>query len=496
LFAGDFEGTAKEIERLIAAEPRRAVELYETFWRDAKRKPKNWTTRAAASISLRSNMFVVGYGPGRRETALGRTLSANPIMRRGKERAAESPDEVIVEVTGRSGGDDDSMRQFQRALQKHMRAPWQGSVIGEPVTVMRFNYDGNPRRALTVTCRRSDGREYEVAATEAVAPPETPGYEYLAAYRQWMGLDPYPAGATRTQGSGRAGGAALQVDLNGPVELVVVTVKQRAARCRVVGSGETITLRAGRLWDVVPGEVARILPHKQWSYARHAYLSGEIESTRVDVASLDLVPLRVESRGIWDPAEHYWGEEGEPIDEWARPIIARGKRPEFEMEQVLPGEDPDDPISDPILESNDRKDAGDYEGAFRILMELCQADLRCLDAHAHLGNLVFDHWPELARRHYEVGFRIGEWCLGQAFERFDGLLPWSWINNRPFLRCMNGFALCLWRLGRFEEAARIFERMLWLNPADNQGVRALIDDVRAKVTWRSAEEASRERDSR
>jgi hypothetical protein len=157
---------------------------------------------------------------------------------------------------------------------------------------------------------------------------------------------------------------------------------------------------------------------------------------------------------MWDPSEHYWGEEGEPIEDWAKPIIAWGSRPEFEMEQTLPGADPDDPFCDPIIESNDRKDAGDIEGANKILMDLCQADLRCLDAHAHLGNIAFDHWPEIAIRHYEVGFRIGELSLGNSF---DGLLPWGWIDNRPFLRCMNGFGLCLWRLSRFEEAEKYFQ---------------------------------------
>jgi hypothetical protein len=43
---------------------------------------------------------------------------------------------------------------------------------------------------------------------------------------------------------------------------------------------------------------------------------------------------------------------------------------------VLPGADSDDPESDPITDSNDLKDAGDVRGALRILMELCQADLR------------------------------------------------------------------------------------------------------------------------
>src|SRR5450755_1690091 len=82
-------------------------------------------------------------------------------------------------------------------------------------------------------------------------------------------------------------------------------------------------------------------------------------------------------------------------------------------------------------------------------MELCQADLRCLDAHAHLGNFAFEASPNVAIRHYTVGVCIGELSLG---DDFDGLLPWGDIDNKPFLRCMHGFALCLWRVGRFEEA--------------------------------------------
>ena len=234
------------------------------------------------------------------------------------------------------------------------------------------------------------------------------------------------------------------------------------------------------MWDAMPGEVIVVKPRKQWSYAGHPYLSGEIQSARLDVPALDLVPLKLKDEGIWDPREQYWGEPDEPLDEWAKPIIACGKRREFEMEQVLPGADGDDPESDPITDSNDLRDAGDVRGALKILMELCQADLRCLDAHAHLGNLQFDGDPALAIRHYDVGVRIGGLSLG---EPFDGLLPWGFVDNRPFLRCLQGFGLCCWRLGRFEEAEHVFQRMLCLNPSDNQGVRFLINAVRARDPW-------------
>ena len=73
-------------------------------------------------------------------------------------------------------------------------------------------------------------------------------------------------------------------------------------------------------------------------------------------------------------------------------------------------------------------------------------------------------------------------------EGFNGLLPWGNIDNRPFPRCMSGYGLCLWRLGRFEEAERVFDRMLWLNPTGNQGARFLIGQVRAREIWEDGPE--------
>jgi tetratricopeptide (TPR) repeat protein len=54
------------------------------------------------------------------------------------------------------------------------------------------------------------------------------------------------------------------------------------------------------------------------------------------------------------------------------------------------------------------------------------------------------------------------------------------VKPSKFLRCIHGYGLCLWRLERFDKAEQIFTRVLWLNPPDNQGVRFLIEDVRAR----------------
>jgi hypothetical protein len=66
---------------------------------------------------------------------------------------------------------------------------------------------------------------------------------------------------------------------------------------------------------------------------------------------------------------------------------------------------------------------------------------------------------------------------------FDRVLAWGLIDNRPFLRCLHGYALCQWRLERWKEAKTVFERMLWLNPSDNQGVRVCLPKMRSREAW-------------
>jgi tetratricopeptide (TPR) repeat protein len=393
------------------------------------------------------------------------------------KKANDELDILIDEIIVDAYGDDEQSWAFRQVLEDELELPKETFVIGEPVTVLTLDYE-NERRGITARCRREDGTEYQVAACDLFFPRSTTAARYVAAYRKWLGIEPYPKSNIPTKHKPKKA-TQDDLDLTRDMELIALAVKGNAISCRIPGKGH-VTLRSTRSWDVVPGELITVTPHKKWRYAGHPYLSGEIKSWRLDVAALGLTPLTLEDEGMWLPNEEYWGEPDKPLEDWEKQIIKRGPRLAYEMEQIIPGEDPDDPDTDPILESVELKESGDYGEARRTLMNLLLADLRCLDAHAHLGNLAFDHEPEKAIRHYEVGVRIGELSLG---ENFDGLLPWGHSNNRPFLRCLNGSGLCLWRLGRFKEADAVFTRMLWLNPADNQGVRGIIDDVRNGEPW-------------
>jgi hypothetical protein len=55
-------------------------------------------------------------------------------------------------------------------------------------------------------------------------------------------------------------------------------------------------------------------------------------------------------------------------------------------------------------------------------------------------------------------------------------------------RWQPGYGLCVWLLGRVEEAEHIFERMLWLNPSDNQGARFLLNSVKDRKEWEPEED--------
>jgi hypothetical protein len=395
---------------------------------------------------------------------------------------AEDAKRLLDWVVLDASGDDEQLWALREAFEDGVSLPVEGLVAGAPVSVIEIGYDGNSRRGLTATCLGADGGRHVVAACDVGFPDGTDAAQCVAAYRLWIGIEPSPSARPQPQRPHRPS-KAQPGDLapGSRVELVVVAPRTQAARCRILDTGQEITLRSSDVWDAVPGEIITVTVRKQWSYARHPYLSGDVEGRRLDVAALGLVPLQLGGEWPWDPAEEYWGEEGEPLPEWAEPIVAYGPRRSYEMEQVLPGEDPDDLDSDPIIAASQLNQAGDRDVAQRLLVDALATDLRCLDAYAHLGNFAFDR-PQDAIRYYETGVRIGQLSLPEGF---DGLLPWGRIDNRPFLRCLHGYGLCLWRVGRSDQAAAVFERMLWLNPADNQGVRGLLPAVRSGEPWQA-----------
>ena len=263
----------------------------------------------------------------------------------------------------------------------------------------------------------------------------------------------------------------LDIPLGKPIEVVAIAVKRVAIRCKIVSTEHPITFRKVR--NEVEGEILTIMPSKVWRYQKTHYITGEIKSKRIDIPALNIEPLALNEMGVWNPEEEYWEEADDLLNKYFKAIIDFGVRKSYEMDQIIPFQDPEDFDSDPILEAADFHGCGNHMEAFKIMEKILTTDLRCLDAHAYLGNWEFNSTNEpykmtvdKARKHYEVGFNIGELSLAKDF---NGVLPWGCINNRPYFRCMHGYGLSLWRIGQTEEARKIFERMLWLNPMTTNG---------------------------
>jgi tetratricopeptide (TPR) repeat protein len=289
--------------------------------------------------------------------------------------------------------------------------------------------------------------------------------------------------------------ATAGIEVGHVVELLCLTGGVDVIRCRVPPRGPKVIVRTGlSKAQPVPGEIFTIEIERTWVFGHTRYAKGLITGSRLDVPRLDLEPLDLQTWDLWDPVEEAWlfEEQSHPIYEEIR---AAGPRPRCEMEQVLPEE----AVKlrweeDPIVEAAELAACGEVGEAQDLLEDLLTADLRCLDAHAHLGNVELrSRWPwalDRAGRHYRAGLEIANLTLGESFR---GLLPWGMLDNRPYLRCLHGYGLYLWRSGDLAAAGEVFRRMLWLNPSDNQGARfnlAAVESTRLNQDPRASRTAS------
>lgn len=115
--------------------------------------------------------------------------------------------------------------------------------------------------------------------------------------------------------------------------------------------------------------------------------------------------------------------------------------------------------------------AGDQSGACRLYRQALKRDPHHADAHNHLGIDLYERqrWSE-AERHFRAAVEGGLRFVVRDRKR----IAWGQVENRPYLRGLGNLALVLSRQGRWAEAVELWERILRLNPNDNQGVRFLV----------------------
>jgi len=122
----------------------------------------------------------------------------------------------------------------------------------------------------------------------------------------------------------------------------------------------------------------------------------------------------------------------------------------------------------------DQRDYGKLSSrAYMTALErLVADDPAFIDGHTHLGYALFDQGK--TKKGLEAclaGVAAAEAAIPKGF---DGTTPWGFLENRPYLRALHGVALGYLRLKQRKNAIPLLEKMLRLNPNDNQGIRYLV----------------------
>ncbi len=94
----------------------------------------------------------------------------------------------------------------------------------------------------------------------------------------------------------------------------------------------------------------------------------------------------------------------------------------------------------------------------------------CADAYVLLAEETCTP-PTEARPIYEPAIPAGARAIGpENFKEWDGLF-WGMIETRPYMRAVEGLANALYTLGDYPATADQLQKLLRLNPGDNQGAR-------------------------
>jgi tetratricopeptide (TPR) repeat protein len=118
----------------------------------------------------------------------------------------------------------------------------------------------------------------------------------------------------------------------------------------------------------------------------------------------------------------------------------------------------------------DAMEAESEAQARKLAKRALRLDSDCVDALVVMNDLDARTTTELIAG-LQKAVAAGERSLGAQFFRENTGHFWMLIETRPYMRAMEQLAAQLFAKGLNLDAIRIYEKMLELNPNDNQGVR-------------------------
>jgi tetratricopeptide (TPR) repeat protein len=118
----------------------------------------------------------------------------------------------------------------------------------------------------------------------------------------------------------------------------------------------------------------------------------------------------------------------------------------------------------------DALETGNLVEALRLISEALELDPDCTDAQRLMVSLA-PATPENKLHLMREVVEKAERNLGDDFFREHAGRFWGTVSTRPYMRAKQHLGELLAETGQLAEAIAVFERMLELNPDDNQGMR-------------------------
>ncbi|HBF28044.1 tetratricopeptide repeat protein [Rhizobium sp.] len=138
------------------------------------------------------------------------------------------------------------------------------------------------------------------------------------------------------------------------------------------------------------------------------------------------------------------------------------------------GPDIDSPADSILIDAWDAERPSEQVKLARTALNI---DADAIDAYNLLGIHANTHAERVAL--FREAVRIGERLFQSVLDDPD-MAWWGYLGTRPWMRAQHNLGLGLIQLGDWQDAIAVFQRLLDLNPNDNQGVRTLLLKLRCQ----------------
>ncbi len=132
-------------------------------------------------------------------------------------------------------------------------------------------------------------------------------------------------------------------------------------------------------------------------------------------------------------------------------------------------------INEELYRALDIWESGHAECAEKMLRAIVKACPNHIDALHHLS-LIYSEQGRVLEAYVfcQAAVSIGLQAIPRKFKWDNARVTWGLLENRPFMRAYHNLGLWHFHSDRYDEAIEIFQRLLSVNPGDNQGVRYLL----------------------